>query len=155
MQEVKPEWMSKYEFEVYKKTSEGISTKDIAEALNKSEGSIRKTRVIVRKKIEKELYKAARTLRLDLDLSKIPKDSGLLIGFDWIHNTKVYLIFTISKGILAWWEHECKTEECLKRNQETLELICREKGVELSPEERSLSQLEQFRIVMKKIQEKK
>ena len=151
----KPEFLTDYEFSVLQLNNEGFKIKDIATKLEKKEGNIRKTKVVVRKKIEKELQKTARSLRLDRDISNMPKDAGLLIGFDWIHNTKVFLIFTFTQGIIAWWEHECKTEECLKRNRETLDLICSERSIQLTLEEKKLSIREQFLKVIDIIQKNK
>lgn len=151
----KPEFLTDYEFSVLQLNNEGFKIKDIATKLEKKEGNIRKTKVVVRKKIEKELQKTARSLRLDRDISNMPKDAGLLIGFDWIHNTKVFLIFTFTQGIIAWWEHECKTEECLKRNRETLDLICSERSIQLTLKEEKLSIREQFLKVIDIIQKNK
>ncbi len=151
----KPEFLTDYEFSVLQLNNEGFKIKDIATKLEKKEGNIRKTKVVVRKKIEKELQKTARSLRLDRDISNMPKDAGLLIGFDWIHNTKVFLIFTFTQGIIAWWEHECKTEECLKRNRETLDLICSERSIQLTLEEEKLSIRKQFLKVIDIIQKNK
>jgi len=151
----KPEFLTEYENRVLRLNNEGFKIKDIATELGKKEGNIRKTKVVVRKKIEKELQKTARSLRLDRDISNMPKDAGLLIGFDWIHNTKVFLIFTFTQGIIAWWEHECKTEECLKRNRETLDLICSERSIQLTLEEEKLSIREQFLKVIDIIQKNK
>jgi hypothetical protein len=151
----KPDFLTDYEFDVLRLHNEGFKVKDIASQLGKKEGNIRKTKVVVRRKIEKELQKTAGSLRLDLDISNMPKDTGLLIGFDWIHNTKVFLIFTFTQGIIAWWEHECKTEECLKRNRETLDLICRERKIQLTIDEEKLSIREQFLKVIEIIQQKK
>ncbi len=151
----KPDFLTDYEFDVLRLYNEGFKVKYIASQLGKKEGNIRKTRVVVRRKIEKELQKTARSLRLDLDITNMPKDAGLLIGFDWIHNTKVFLIFTFTQGIIAWWEHECKTDECRKRNRETLDLISRERNIQLTPEEENLSTREQFLKVIELIQMKK
>ncbi|MHA1966469.1 MAG: hypothetical protein ACW964_01580 [Candidatus Hodarchaeales archaeon] len=151
----KPDFLTGYEFDVLRLHNEGVKVKNIASQLSKKEGNIRKTKVVVRKKIEKELQKTARSLRIDLDISNMPKDAGLLIGFDWIHNTKVFLIFTFTQGIIAWYDHECKTEECLKRNRETLDLICHERKIELTIDEQKLSIREQFLRVIEIIQSKK
>jgi len=151
----KPDFLTDYEYNVLRLTNEGTKIKDIATDLGKKEGNIRKTKVVVRKKIEKELQKTARSLRLDRDISNMPKNAGLLIGFDWIHNTKVFLIFTFTQGIIAWWEHECKTEECRKRNRETLDLICSERRIQLTLEEEKLSIREQFLKVIDIIQKNK
>ena len=151
----KPDFLTDYEYNVLRLTNEGTKIKKIATDLGKKEGNIRKTKVVVRKKIEKELQKTARSLRLDRDISNMPKNAGLLIGFDWIHNTKVFLIFTFTQGIIAWWEHECKTEECRKRNRETLDLICSERRIQLTLEEEKLSIREQFLKVIDIIQKNK
>jgi len=151
----KPDFLTDYEFSVLRLNNEGFKIKDIATKLGKKEGNIRKTKVVVRKKIEKELQKTARALRIDLDISNMPKDAGLLIGFDWIHNTKVFLIFTFTQGIIAWWEHECKTKECRKRNRKTLDLICSERNIQLTLEEEKQSIREQFLKVIDIIQKNK
>ncbi|MFX0172407.1 MAG: helix-turn-helix transcriptional regulator [Candidatus Hodarchaeota archaeon] len=142
------------ELQIFLLVNEGKGSQRIADELNKKDSYIRKTKSVIRAKLDRELRKVANSLRLDLDLTNISKDTGFMIGFDWIHNTKVYLVFTVERGIIAWWEHECLTEECRKRNQEMLDLICRERKIKLSSKEKDLSLLEQFRIVLEKIQEK-
>ena len=162
----KHEFLSDYEIEVFKLVNEGNNPEKIAEKLNANDmlnknrkgelikrnaANIRKTKVVVRNKIEKELQKIANVNRLDLDLAKIPKDTGLMIAFDWVHNTKVYLFFTIEKGIIAWWEHEC-SDRCHSICQETLNLIRKERNIPITPEQEKLSLLEQFRYVVNTIQ---
>lgn len=164
----KHEFLSEYELEVFRLVNEGKTPKEIAldlnnnEKLNKSKKgekierrpeNIRKTKVVVRKKLERELQKIAETNRLDLDLAKMPKDTGLLMAFDWVHNTKVYLIFTRAQGVVAWWEHLC-SERCQHRCQSTLDLILHERQIELSPELNDKSILDQFREITTIIQER-
>ncbi|MFX0152571.1 MAG: hypothetical protein ACFFAJ_17425 [Candidatus Hodarchaeota archaeon] len=159
----KQEFLTEYELEVFKLVNEGKNPQEIADQINSDlrfEGqkerrkeNIRKTRVVVRNKIERELRRIATANRLDLDLAKIPKDTGMMIAFDWVHNTKVYLFFTAEKGILAWWEHEC-SKNCEPICNETLELILKERKIEFPPETRKVSLLEQFRYVVSIIQEK-
>lgn len=139
-------------FKLVNQVNQKFSAQDIADKLDKEPGYIRKTKFVIRKKIERELRKIASSLRLDLDLSNIPPDAGLLIGFDWVHNTKVYLIFTVERGIIAWWKHECITDECRQRNQEIIDLICRERKINLTPKQQQLPLLEQFEIVIGEIQ---
>jgi hypothetical protein len=83
----------------------------------------------------------------------MPKDTGMMIAFDWVHNTKVYLFFTAEKGILAWWEHEC-SNRCKPICHETLDLILKERKIELPLETKDASLLEQFRYTVSVIQEK-
>ena len=64
----KPHFVTYYEFDVLRLHNEGVKVKNIASQLSKKEGNIRKTKVVVRKKIEKELQKTARSLRIDLDI---------------------------------------------------------------------------------------
>ncbi|MFX0173856.1 MAG: hypothetical protein ACFE9L_18385 [Candidatus Hodarchaeota archaeon] len=159
----KQEFLTEYELEVFKLVNEGKNPQEIADQINsnwKFEGqkerrkeNIRKTRVVVRNKIERELQRIATANRLDLDLAKMPKDTGMMIAFDWVHNTKVYLFFTSEKGILAWWEHEC-SKNCESICNETLELILRERKIKLPPKIKEASLLEQFRYVVSVIQEK-
>ncbi|MFW9994550.1 MAG: hypothetical protein ACFFD4_21075 [Candidatus Odinarchaeota archaeon] len=145
----KPDFLTDYEFDVLKFTYEGNSIKKTAKILNKSEGSIRKTKVIVRKKIESELQKIADALRLDTNLRIIPKGMGLLIGYDWVHDTYVYLILTGGK-ITAWYEHECSAK-CKPECQTVLDQIKVERGIDLNAEQESLPLLEQFRLVISRI----
>lgn len=159
----KQEFLTEYELEVFKLVNEGNNPQEIADKINSDsrfEGqkerrkeNIRKTRVVVRNKIERELRRIATTNRLDLDLAKMPKDTGMMIAFDWVHNTKVYLFFTTEKGILAWWEHEC-SNRCEPICHETLDLILKERKIELPPETKDASLLEQFRYTVSVIREK-
>lgn len=142
----KPEFLTKHEFLVLQNTYEGIKAGVIAKNLDKSVGSIYKTRTVIRKKIEKELKRTANSLRLDLDLAKISRDAGLLIGFDWVHNTKVYLFFTAEKGILAWYEHEC-SNKCESICKETLDIIIRERGIKFENQKKNVSVLDQFKEI--------
>lgn len=144
--------LTENELDIFHLVNEGFNAQEIAEKLEKQPSYIRKTKSVIRKKLEKELKRIANSLRLDPDLANIPADSGVMTGFDWQHNTKVYLIFTEEKGIVVWWKHECLTDECQKRNLEILDLICRERGITLSSKEQKLPLLEQFEIVIKEIQ---
>lgn len=154
----KPDFLTDYEFDVLRLTNEGMSPQKIANQLNsdrkymnqkkqKTPESVRKTRVVVRKKIERELRKIANTLRLDTNLRNIPRGTGLLIGYDWVHDTYVYLILTGEKGILAWYEHEC-SDKCRTECHATLDLIRQERKINLTPEQEKESLLEQFRLII-------
>lgn len=144
--------LTENELGIFHLVNEGFNAQEIAEKLDKQPSYIRKTKSVIRKKLEKELKRIANSLRLDHDLANIPANTGVMTGFDWQHNTKVYLIFTEEEGIVVWWKHECLTDECQKRNQEILDLICRERGIILSSKEQELPLLEQFEIVIKEIQ---
>jgi hypothetical protein len=148
----KPDFLTEYEFNVLRLTNDGNNIKDIANVLGKSEGSIRKTKVTVRKKIEQELQKIANTLRLDTNLRTIPKGTGLLIGYDWKLDTYVYLILT-GGSITAWYEHEC-SDKCQPECQSTLDMIRKERRIELTSEKEEKSLLEQFRFVISRIKDK-
>lgn len=162
----RPEFLTEYELEVFRLVNEGKDAQQIADDLNRNEKlnkdkqgkkierspeNIRKTKVVVRKKLERELRKIAEANRLDLDLAKMPKDTGLLIAFDWVHNTKVYLIYTRELGVVAWWEHLC-SDRCQHRCQSTLDLILRERQIELPPEIKDKVILDQFREAIAIIQ---
>ncbi|MFW9779093.1 MAG: hypothetical protein ACFFE8_09595 [Candidatus Heimdallarchaeota archaeon] len=162
----RPEFLTEYELEVFRLVNEGKDAQQIADDLNRNENlnrdkegkkierspeNIRKTKVVVRKKLERELRKIAEANRLDLDLAKMPKDTGLLIAFDWVHNTKVYLIYTRELGVVAWWEHLC-SDRCQHRCQDTLDLILRERQIKLPPELKDKSILDQFREAIAIIQ---
>ena len=158
----KPDFLTDYEFDVFQHTIKGKKPDEIAETLNsdkkyknqkKTLGSIRKTKVVVRKKIEKRLVGIAKSLRLDHDLTSMPKDSGLLVSYDWTNDTKVYIIFTIEEGILAWYEHEC-SDKCKLSCKEILDLVIRERNIPFTENQEALPILEQFRFVISKIQEK-
>ncbi|MFX0014469.1 MAG: hypothetical protein ACFFB2_09035 [Promethearchaeota archaeon] len=150
----RPDFLSDYEFEVLRLTNEGKNADEIAQLLKrKNAGSIYKTRVVVWRKIEEQLKNIAKSLRLDPDLTRMPKNSGLLVSYDWTNDTKVYIIFTTDEGILAWYEHHC-SNKCQPKCQQTLDLIIRERNIVLSKEQTSLPILEQFRFVFSEIQVK-
>lgn len=153
-QDKKDQILTENELDIFNLVNEGFNGQQIAEKLNKQPSYIRKTKSVIRKKLEKELKRIASSLRLDSDLTHIPTDTGVMTGFDWQHNTKVYLIFTEEKGIIVWWKHECLTEECRKRNQEIINLICRERKITLSSKEQELPLLEQFEKVFQEIQKR-
>jgi hypothetical protein len=142
----KPDFLTEYEFNVLRLTNDGNNIKNIAEILGKSEGSVRKTKVTIRKKIERELLKIANALRLDTNLRTIPKGTGLLIGYDWKLDTYVYLILT-GGSITIWYEHEC-SDKCQPECQSILDIIKRERRIELTSEQENESLLEQFRLVI-------
>jgi hypothetical protein len=146
--------LSENELEIFILTNEGKNAQEIAEKLDRTPNYIRKTKFVIRKKIEEEFRKIANSLRLDLDLANISGDSGLMSAFDWVHNTKVYLIFTVERGIIAWWEHKCLTDECRERNKEMIDLICRERKIKLSAKETKKSLLTKFKEIMEIIKEK-
>ncbi|MHA2227558.1 MAG: hypothetical protein ACXAC8_20235 [Candidatus Hodarchaeales archaeon] len=155
----KPDFLTEYEFKVYQLTSKGWSPQEISDQLNqdksnkdkkiKKPGNIRKTRVVIRKKIERELQKIADSLRLDTNLRTIPKGTGLLIGYDWVHDTYVYLI--LSEGMIkVWYEHNCSIK-CEVECQNTLDLLLKERDLQLPPEVTNRPRLEHIRYIIDKI----
>ncbi|MFX0052867.1 MAG: LuxR C-terminal-related transcriptional regulator [Candidatus Hermodarchaeota archaeon] len=151
----KPDFLSDYEFQVLQQTYDGLGIKEIAQSLGKSETNIRKTRSIIRKKIEKELKKVANTMRLDTETRNMPKGTGipaLLIGYDWVNDTHVYLILT-GDGVIAWYEHDC-SDKCKSECQLILNQIQRERHIELDHKLESESPMDQFRFLITEIIDK-
>ncbi len=131
--------LSENELKIFQYTLSGYTDKEIAESLSSSEGYVRKAKTGIRKKLEKELNAAAKLLRLDPDLRDLSRDLGLLTGFDWTRDTKVYLIFTEKQGIVAWWNHEC-SDKCESTCKEVYDLIREERGIEEIDSSLSLEQ---------------
>lgn len=121
--------LSENERRIFQYSNSGYSDKKIAKLLSSSEGYVRKAKTGIRKKLTKELNSAAKLLRLDPDIINLSRDLGLLTGFDWMHNTKVYLLFTEARGIVAWWKHEC-SDECRPTCLEVYNIIREERGIQ-------------------------
>ena len=129
---------------------DGLSNSQIAAELDITNSYVRKTKTQIRKKMSKELKKAADILRLQYTDADIDRDSGLLKCFDWVHNAWVTLVFTAFKGILAYYEHNCSSNcenICLK----TLDLICVERNVDIDEKIKSLSTRPQYEHVFETI----
>jgi hypothetical protein len=134
--------LSKHENTVWTQFHNGYSTSEIAEnnpeenwtpaytsrVLNRARGKIRKT-----------LEDHAKSHRLDI--SSIQDYKGLLIGFDFQANSRVYIAYTEKHGTIVWYKHDsyggkmcpdCPSEgEC----RESLNTITEEYNLTLRPEE--------------------
>jgi len=133
-----------------------IAEKDNEEELEKKKNYIRKVKSVIKKKFENEFQKIAKSLRLDLDLSQVSGDTGrtgLMFGFDWVHNTKVYLFFTEKEGIIVWYEHEC-SPRCNEMCEKTLNSIIDERNVFLPSSGAKLANLSKFRLLVEEIKKK-
>lgn len=108
-----------------------------------------------RKKIKKTLQELALSHRLDIE--SILDYHGLLIGYDYQTNSKVFLIFTVDLGIVVWYKHadwlgklcpNCpKKDEC----RETLDTILEEYNLKLRPDEEVLHMTEQSLEIFEKL----
>jgi len=133
-----------------------IAEKDNKEELEKKKSYIRKVKSVIKKKLENEFQKIAKSLRLDLDLSQVAGDTGrtgLMFGFDWVHNTKVYLFFTEKEGIIVWYEHEC-SPRCTEMCEMTLNSIIDERRIVLPANGTKDSNLSKFRLLIEEIKRK-
>lgn len=151
-----PHILTENQLEIFKLICKGKSAQEIADKLDKEPGYIRKAKSVIRKKLEREFKKIATSLRLDLDPKIEYQDTvhlGLMFGFDWVHNTRVYLIFTEKEGILVWFEHTC-SDKCQPSCKETLEAIKMDRGFSLPFKTGETSNLEHLRLILSKIQEK-
>jgi DNA-binding CsgD family transcriptional regulator len=149
----KSESLSDKETAVFVAMRDSLSNSQIAEELNITNSYVRKTKSQIRKKMSKELKKAADVLRLQYTNADIDKDSGLLKCFDWIHNAWVTLVFTAFKGILAYYEHDC-SPNCEKICSQTLDLICAERNVDIDEKIKSLPTKPQYEHVFETIRKK-
>ena len=145
--------LSGVETEVFDAMSAGSSNKQIAADLQMEDGYVRKTKTRIRKKIVKELKKAAEILRLQFTDADIERDNGLLKCFDWVNNTWVILVFTPKLGILAYYEHECSSN-CENRCLETLKYIRDERKVHVDEKIKSLPTRLQYEHVFETIRKK-
>ena len=139
---------------VFKEMNAGLRPTTISEKLSKDDGYIRKTQSRIRKKIDKELKKAANMLRLQFTDEDIMRDQGILKCFDWVINTYVFLVFTPETGILIYYTHDCSSN-CEITCSETLDLICTERGVHVDNKIRSLPNKIQYEHVFEAIRKQK
>ena len=128
----------------------GSSNKAIVDSLGMKDSYVRKTKTRIRKKITKELTQLASTLRLQFTDADIDRDIGLLKCFDWVNNTWVFLVFTPNKGIVAYYNHKCSAN-CQKTCENTLTLICEERGIQVDEKINSLPTRLQFDHVFETI----
>jgi hypothetical protein len=145
--------LSGVEAEVFDVMITGSSNKQIANQLNMKDGYVRKIKTRIRKKVTRELKKAADMLRLQYTDDDIDRENGLLKSFDWVNNTWVALVFTAYKGILAYYEHECSSN-CEDICLETLDLICKERCVDIDKKIKSLPIRLQYEYVFETIRKK-
>jgi hypothetical protein len=102
-----------------------------------------------REKISKSLKKHAISHRLDIEPGNPVDYRGILRGFDYQANTRVYIIYTLKLGLVVWYKHddwagklcpECpKEKEC----EETLDIIMTEYNLSLMPYEQNKHMTEQ------------
>jgi hypothetical protein len=146
--------LSSDETAVFTAMDAGLSPKEISVKLSKEDGYIRKTQSRIRKKIDKELKRAANMLRLQFSDNDIMRDQGILKCFDWVNNTYVFLVFTPMMGILAYYTHDC-SNNCEDTCNETLDLIRSERGVRVNDKIRSLPNKIQYEHVFEAIRKQK
>ncbi len=146
--------LSSDETAVFTAMDAGLSPKEISVKLSKEDGYIRKTQSRIRKKIDKELKRAANMLRLQFSDNDIMRDQGILKCFDWVNNTYVFLVFTPMMGILAYYTHDC-SNNCEDTCKETLDLIRSERGVRVNDKIRSLPNKIQYEHVFEAIRKQK
>ncbi|TFF92586.1 hypothetical protein EU545_00575, partial [Candidatus Thorarchaeota archaeon] len=122
-------------------------------------------------KIEETLKEHANSHRLDIE--NVNGEKGLLTGFDYQANTNVYIVFTLSLGVIVWYEHtdyggklcdgapfspDAKTDggSCPKREEcrETLDTILREYKLSLNTREEELYMTEQSIRIFAKLGQK-
>lgn len=122
-------------------------------------------------KIEETLKQHANSHRLDVE--SVNGEKGLLTGFDYQANTNVYIVFTLSLGVIVWYEHsdyggklcdgtpfgpDVRTDgkACPKREEcrETLDTILTEYDLSLNTREEELYMTEQSVRVFAKLGQK-
>ncbi|MCF2137356.1 MAG: hypothetical protein K9W43_08995 [Candidatus Thorarchaeota archaeon] len=108
-----------------------------------------------RKKIKKTLREHAASHRLDVE--SVLDYKGLLIGFDYQANTQVFIVFTLSHGIIIWYKHDSYAgklcHECPKESacQETLDVIIKEYNLGLRDDEMSLPMTKRSIVIFHKL----
>ena len=113
-----------------------------------------------REKISKALKKHATSHRLDIEPGNPVDYRGILRGFDYQANTRVYIIYTLKLGLIVWYKHddwagklcpECpKEKEC----EETLDTIMTEYNLSLMPYELNKHMTEQSIFLFEKLASK-
>lgn len=120
-------------------------------------------------KIEDSLKQHANSHRLDVE--SVTGERGLLTGFDYQANTNVFIVFTLSLGVIVWYEHKdyggklCdgtdrktgkKGDPCPKREEcrETLDTLLEEYNLSLNPKEEDMYMTEQSVRIFAKLGQK-
>ena len=150
--------LSKHENKVWKQFHNGYSTSEIAENnLEEKWTPAYTSRVLnrARSKIRKTLEDHAKSHRLDI--SSVQDYKGLLIGFDFQANTRVFIIYTEKHGTIVWYKHnsyggkmcpDCPSEgDC----RESLNTIIEEYNLPLRPEENELPMTEQSVLIFNRL----
>jgi hypothetical protein len=150
--------LSKHENKVWKQFHYGYSTSEIAENnLEEKWTPAYTSRVLnrARSKIRKTLEDHAKSHRLDI--SSVQDYKGLLIGFDFQANTRVFIVYTEKHGTIVWYKHDsyggkmcsnCPSEgEC----RESLNTIIDEYNLSLRPEEMELPMTEQSVLIFNRL----
>jgi hypothetical protein len=161
--------------EVEGRISDPQKLKEEAEKLRKVQfsSSAYVSRVLSRakSKIEDTLKEHANSHRLDVE--SVDGEKGLLAGFDYQANTNVYIVFTLTLGVIVWYEHSqwggklcdgtpygSSTKQpgdpCPKHDEcrETLDTILKEYNLSLNAREEELYMTEQSVRIFAKLGQK-
>jgi hypothetical protein len=149
--------LSTHESIVWKQFHSGKPTSDIAEESKEEWTPSYVSRVLnrTRKKIAKALKEHAKSHRLDIETLLDYK--GLLIGFDYQANAKVYIVFTEKLGIIVWYKHDSYAgklcPDCPKEHEcrEILDTILEEYNITLRPDEEKLLMTQQSIAILNKL----
>ncbi len=149
--------LSSHESTVWKQFQKGRPTSEIAENSKENWSSAYVSRVLnrTRKKIAKALQEHAKSHRLDVETLLDYK--GLLIGFDYQANSKVYIIFTQALGIIVWYKHDSYAgklcPDCPKESEcrTILDAIIDEYNLKLRPDEKKLLMVQQSLTILNKL----
>lgn len=147
--------LSKHENTVWTQFHKGYATSEIAENNPEEKWTPAYTSRVLnraRNKIRKALEAQAKSHRLDI--SSVQDYKGLLIGFDFQANTRVYIVYTEKLGTVVWYRHdsyggkmchECPSEgEC----SESLDTIVQEYNLKLRQEEQELPMTERSIVIV-------
>jgi hypothetical protein len=149
--------LSSHESTVWKQFQKGRPTSEIAENSKENWSSAYVSRVLnrTRKKIAKALQEHAKSHRLDVETLLDYK--GLLIGFDYQANSKVYIIFTQALGIIVWYKHDSYAgklcPDCPKESEcrTILDTIIDDYNLKLRPDEKKLLMVQQSLTILNKL----
>ena len=150
--------LSNHEAVVWGEFQAGKSTSEIADG-HRAEGWTPSyaSRVLnrAREKIAGALRGHADSHRLDVE--SLLDYKGLLVGFDYQANSQVYMAYTEALGVVVWYVHSSYAgklcPECPKEGEcrETLDVVLREYGLELRPDEEALPMTRQSTAVFHKL----
>ncbi len=127
--------LTERQMQIWRMYTKGLSSSDIAKALNVSRQFIHKTLRILESKIYNGLIGVAKANKVEIREIDIKK--GFLRGYSPEFRTEVFVTFSVANGIQVWYRHPANCRTCSMREEcrRMLREEAKERGITLESEE--------------------